>query len=153
MQTLFQVFVNLGILVAGLINYGTSRLEYGWRISLGTFIPPSLVLMIGCAFIPETPSSLFQNGKEEESLAILRKLRGGIAAESIDEEFQEIRRDAEEAKKNGDLIKQFKVLHSRPYRGELVVACLIAFFSQFTGINSMLYYTPELFKSLGSGEK
>ena len=107
------------------------------------------MLLIGCIFLPETPTFLYYSGDIDKAQSTLKKLRG--ANTNIDDEFASIRRDSEEAKMHGNAFQQLRILFSRPYRGELTVACLVAFFSQFTGINSMLYYTPELFSSLGGG--
>lgn len=149
LQACFQVFVNIGVLLAGVINYYTSRVDYGWRISLGTFIPPALVLLIGCFFLPETPAFLYSSDNVVKAWATLQQLRG--PGTIIDNEFASIERDAQEAKKFGNFSQQLRTLLSRPYRGELTVACFVAMFSQLTGINSMLYYTPALFSSTSGG--
>jgi sugar porter (SP) family MFS transporter len=147
LQVCFQIFVNIGILLAGITNYYTSRVKYGWRISLGVFIPPALVLLIGSIFLPETPSFLYRSGNMTKARNTLQKLRGADA--NIEDEWSLIVKDVNESKKHGNPSQQLRTLLSRPYRGELTVACFIAIFSQLTGINSMLYYTPELFQSLG----
>ena len=147
LQVCFQIFVNIGVLVAGIVNYYTSQVDYGWRISLGVFIPPALILLVGSMFLPETPSFLYRSGNATKAQGTLQKLRGSDA--NIEEEWRLIQDDVKESKKHGNPAQQLKTLLSRPYRGELTVACFIAIFSQLTGINSMLYYTPELFKSLG----
>ena len=60
---LFQLCVVTGILIAQLINIGTSHLEpYGWRISLGLAAVPGVVLLIGGLLLPETPNSLIERG-------------------------------------------------------------------------------------------
>jgi sugar porter (SP) family MFS transporter len=144
--------VNLGILAASLINVGTSNLHYGWRISLGAFIPPAILLLLGAIFLPETPNSLVERGRTEEAQRILKKLRGPET--DISDEYSFIVADAKEANKDNidqSFLSQWRIFFSHPYRGEATVSCMVAFFSQFTGINSMLYYTPELFQSLGSG--
>ena len=145
-QTCFQINVNIGILLAGIINYYTSRVDYGWRISLGVFIPPALLLFIGSFFMPGTPAFLYRSGNVVKAKETLKLLRRGSSDETINEEWDLIEKDANESKAHGTPSQQLKTLLSRPYRGELTVAAGIAFFSQFTGVNSMLYYAPELFK-------
>ena len=141
LQVCFQIFVNIGVLVAGIVNYYTSQVDYGWRISLGVFIPPALILLVGSMFLPETPSFLYRSGKATKAQGTLQKLRGLDA--NIEEEWRLIQDDVKESKKHGNPAQQLKTLLSRPYRGELTVACFIAIFSQLTGISSMLYYTPK----------
>lgn len=149
LQTCFQIFVNIGILLAGIINYFTSRVDYGWRISLGSFIPPAVLLLVGCIFLPETPAFLYYSGHVEKARVTLQKLRGADA--NVEHEFELIERDVRESKKHGNPSQQLRTLLSRPYRGELTIAAFVAIFSQLTGINSMLYYTPQLLISIGGG--
>ena len=114
---------------------------------MGVFIPPSLILLLGSIFLPETPSFLYRSGNVTKARQTLQQLRGSDA--NIEDEWRLIETDVKESKKHGYPSQQLKTLLSRPYRGELTVACFVAISSQLTGINSMLYYTPELFKSLG----
>ena len=41
---------------------------------------------------------------------------------------------------------------SRKYRPQLVLAAASTFFQQWTGINTIIFYAPQLFVSLGVGE-
>lgn len=93
----FQLLITVGILVANVINYGTSRLHpYGWRVSLGGATVPAITLLIGSFIIVETPTSLIERGKTEAGLKTLRLIRG---VQNVDMEFQEIVRATELAKK------------------------------------------------------
>ncbi|KAJ8765258.1 hypothetical protein K2173_011938 [Erythroxylum novogranatense] len=86
---LFQLFVTIGILIANLVNYGTSKMYPNrWRVSLGLASVPAAVLFIGSIFITETPTSLLENGKEEEGYAALKKIRG---VSNVDDEFKQIK--------------------------------------------------------------
>ena len=118
LQTCFEVFVFIGILLAGIINYYTSRVDYGWRISLGTFIPPALVLLIGCFFLPETPAFLYSSNNVVKARATLQQLRG--AGTNIDNEFASIERDAQEAMKFGNFLQQLRTLLSLRYHARRV---------------------------------
>ncbi|KAK4405708.1 Sugar transport protein 8 [Sesamum angolense] len=81
---LFQLLVTIGILVANLINYGTSTMKKnGWRLSLGLAAVPGVILLIGSLIITETPPSLVERGKEMEGRAALQKIRG------VDNVFQQ----------------------------------------------------------------
>ncbi|CAH2056730.1 unnamed protein product [Thlaspi arvense] len=73
---LFQLFVTIGILIAGIVNYITAKLHpYGWRVSLGMVAVPGLVLFFGSMILTETPASLVARGKEAEGKAVLKKIR------------------------------------------------------------------------------
>ncbi|CAF2153919.1 unnamed protein product [Brassica rapa] len=81
----FQVAITSGILVANLINYGTSNMaKNGWRVSLGLAAVPAILMVIGSFFLPDTPNSMLERGKYEEAKQMLKKVRG---TENVDHEF------------------------------------------------------------------
>ncbi|KAK6130259.1 hypothetical protein DH2020_036000 [Rehmannia glutinosa] len=141
---LFQLFVTIGILIANLINYGTSMIHpNGWRFSLGLAAVPGVVLFIGSLVITETPASLVQRGREEEGKAALKKIRG---VEEVDPEFKQIVLACEQGKQ----VKQpFKKLFKKSGVPALIVSNSIQVFQQFTGINAIMFYAPVLFQTLG----
>ncbi|KAK4425693.1 Sugar transport protein 8 [Sesamum alatum] len=141
---LFQLLVTIGILVANLINYGTSMMkEHGWRVSLGLAAVPGIILFVGSLVITETPPSLVERGKEMEGRAALQKIRG---VDNVDAEFQQIVTGCEQAKQ----VKQpFKKLFKRSGFPALFISTIIQVFQQFTGINAIMFYAPVLFQTLG----
>lgn len=142
----FQLLITIGILIANLINYGTSRLSgYGWRISLGGAAVPALILGFGSLLIHETPTSLIERGKKEEGLAALKKIRG---LENVEKEYDEIVQATEMANK---IKHPFRNLMKRSSRPQLVCGILLALFQQFTGMNVIMFYAPVLFQTVGFG--
>ncbi|KAL7212306.1 hypothetical protein ACSBR2_015062 [Camellia fascicularis] len=72
---LFQLFVTIGILIAGIVNYFTSTLHpIGWRVSLAIAGIPGLVLFFGSKILTETPASLIERGKDTKGKAELKKI-------------------------------------------------------------------------------
>ncbi|KAF9623998.1 hypothetical protein IFM89_007696 [Coptis chinensis] len=144
----FQLAITIGILVANLVNYGTSKLkgDNGWRISLALAAVPALIMIIGSLFLPDTPNSLLERGHAEKAKTMLQKIRG---TNDVDEEFQDLM-DASEVSKQVEHPWR-NILQSR-YRPQLVMAIAIPFFQQFTGINVIMFYAPVLFKTLGFGD-
>ncbi|KAJ6303053.1 hypothetical protein OIU77_017016 [Salix suchowensis] len=136
----------LGILIANLINYATSKVHpYGWRISLGGAAAPAIILAIGSLAIMETPTSLLERGKNEEALRVLRKIRG---VENVDKEYSEILNAIELAKQ---VKHPYRNLMSRSNRPQLICGTVLQFFQQFTGINVVMFYAPVLFQTMGYG--
>ncbi|KAL0348833.1 UNVERIFIED_CONTAM: Sugar transport protein 8 [Sesamum radiatum] len=141
---LFQLLVTIGILVANLINYGTSMMKKnGWRLSLGLAAVPGVILLIGSLIITETPPSLIERGKEMEGRAALQKIRG---VDNVDAEFQQIVTGCEQAKK---VEQPFKKLFKKSGFPALFISTIIQVFQQFTGINAIMFYAPVLFQTLG----
>jgi hypothetical protein len=83
---LFQLATTFGIVLAQVINLFTQRIAGGWRISLAVAGVPALVLLVGAAVLPDTPSSLAQSGRAGARRA-LERLRG---TEEVDEELADI---------------------------------------------------------------
>ncbi|KAK3206471.1 hypothetical protein Dsin_020517 [Dipteronia sinensis] len=145
LNIVFQLLITVGILIANMINYGTSRLHpYGWRVSLGGAAVPALILFVGSLMIVETPVSLIERGKVEEGLKTLKKIRG---VENVDREYEEIFQATELAKSKSSFCSVFKK-KSRP---QLVCGICIMVLQQFTGINVIMFYAPVLFQTMGFG--
>lgn len=144
----FQMAITIGILAAQLVNYGTAKIKggYGWRVSLALAAVPAIIMTVGSLFLPDTPNSLIERGHREKAKAMLQKIRG---TEKVDEEFQDLI-DASEASK---LVQHpWKNITQPRYRPQFVIALLIPFFQQLTGINVIMFYAPVLFKTLGFGD-
>ncbi|KAH6779021.1 sugar transporter 14 [Perilla frutescens var. hirtella] len=144
---LFQLTTCLGILIANFVNYGVQKIHpWGWRLSLGLAAVPAVFMFVGGLILPETPNSLVEQGRFEEARKVLEKVRG---TPKVDAEFQDLM-DASNAAK---AIKHpFRNLLKRKNRPQLVLGAIgIPAFQQLTGMNSILFYAPVIFQSLGFG--
>lgn len=144
---LFQLTTCLGILIANFINYGTEKIHpWGWRLSLGLATVPATLMFVGGVFLPETPNSLVEQGKLEEGRRVLEKVRG---TSNVDAEFADLI-DASNAARS--VKHPFRNLFERKNRPQLIIGALgIPAFQQLTGMNSILFYAPVIFQSLGFG--
>ncbi|CAN4116513.1 unnamed protein product [Withania somnifera] len=141
---LFQLFVTIGIFIANLVNYATSKIHpNGWRMSLGFAALPSAVLFLGTFVITDTPMSLVARGKEEKGKAALKKVRG---VSDVDAEFQDIVAAVEQSKQVKHAFRNLTEPASIP---PLVIAIWLQIFQQFTGINAIMFYAPVLFQTMG----
>ncbi|XP_042503152.1 sugar transport protein 10-like [Macadamia integrifolia] len=143
----FQLAITIGILVANLVNYGTAQMKSnGWRWSLALAAVPAILMTVGSILLADTPNSLMERGHMEKAKAMLQKVRG---VSDVDEEFQ----DLLDASQKSKMVEHpwRNIMQSR-YRPQLVMAILIPFFQQLTGINAIMFYAPVLFKTLGFGD-
>ncbi|GAA0187397.1 secondary carrier transporter [Lithospermum erythrorhizon] len=144
---LFQLSTCLGIFVANFVNYGAEKIHpWGWRLSLGLATVPATLMFVGGLFLPETPNSLVEMGKLDEARKILEKVRG---TKKVDAEFA----DLIDASNAARAIKHpFRNLLSKKNRPALIIGGLgIPAFQQLTGMNSILFYAPVIFQSIGFG--
>ncbi|KAG0493040.1 hypothetical protein HPP92_006438 [Vanilla planifolia] len=144
LNILFQLDITVGILIANVVNYFTTDIHpWGWRLSLGLAGVPAVLLCVGSLIITETPTSLIERRRLEEGHAMLRKIRG---VDNVDTEYREIVHASEAAR----LVKRpFRNLMRRSSRPQLVIAVIMQFFQQFTGINAIMFYAPVLFQTIG----
>ncbi|KAL2333894.1 hypothetical protein Fmac_015107 [Flemingia macrophylla] len=147
LNMMFQLLITVGIFVANVLNYVFSNMENGegWRYSLGFAAVPAIMIILGAIFLPDTPSSLIERGKDEEAKKELIKIRGTI---DIEEEL----RDLIAASKSSKAVKHpWGSLLTRHYRPHLTMAIAIPAFQQLTGMNVITFYAPVLFKTIGFG--
>ncbi|KAF9625272.1 hypothetical protein IFM89_020858 [Coptis chinensis] len=143
----FQFFLGVGVVVASIVNYYAARVgSWGWRLSLGLAAAPAALMTIGALLVSDTPSSLVERGKLEQARKSLLQARGLDI--DIEYELNELIKASEVSKSTNEL---FTTIFRREYRPHLVMAVLIPFFQQLTGINVIAFYAPVLFQSVGFG--
>ncbi|XP_050219143.1 sugar carrier protein C-like [Mercurialis annua] len=147
----FQLAITIGIFFANLVNYVTPKLMTNgeaWRVCLGLACVPAAFIFISALFLPNTPNSMLEKGQDKEAKEILKRIRGAKNDDEIEYEYQDLVAACKEAKKEEH---SYKDLLKRQYRPHLVMAILIPFFQQLTGINVVMFYAPVLFQSIGLG--
>jgi SP family galactose:H+ symporter-like MFS transporter len=138
---MYQLMITIGILAAFLIDqYFVST--QNWRWMLGVVAIPAGIMLVGCILLPHSPRWLMLQGKPEKAKKTLRKLTSEAEA---DLEFNEMQANEALMKKTKNFKQQFK---SRVLALVLLGAGL-QLIQQWTGINIVLYYAPEVFKSIG----
>ncbi|MCM4155522.1 sugar porter family MFS transporter [Gramella sp. AN32] len=141
--SLYQFNIVLGILIAFLSNYLLRNTgAEPWRWMVGVEAIPAFIYILFVLIIPRSPRWLISKGRIEEASQVLQK---------IDPEL-DIRQEV------ADIIAQSKTevkgenVFMKKYRFPLILAFLVAFFNQLSGINAFLYYAPRIFESAGLGE-
>jgi MFS transporter, SP family, sugar:H+ symporter len=142
--SLNQLMIVCGILAAFIVNAILAS-SGNWRLMLGLAAVPSLILLVGMLFMPETPRYLVHAGDEDEARDVIEDLP---TDESADERIQEIR-DVEQDEDETGLRALFRAKWVRP---ALLVAVGLAVFQQFVGINTIIYYAPTTLTDVGFGK-
>lgn len=144
--SIFHFFLNVGIFAADLVNYRADTIPvWGWRLSLGVAVVPATVILLGAAFIPDSPNSLVLRGKVDAARASLRRIRGERA--DVEVELGDIVRAAEEDRRCE--AGAFRRIVRREYRPHLVMAIAIPLFFELTGMIVVTLFTPLLFYTVG----
>ncbi|XP_047312785.1 sugar transport protein 12-like [Impatiens glandulifera] len=150
LNSIFQLSITIGILIANLVNFFSSKYIKGdnaWRVSLGGAAVPALIITLSGFFVCETPNSLIEREEYAKARQQLRRIRGVY---DVDAEFDDLMAASLVSKSMTG--SPWASLLKRKYRPQLVLAVLIPMFQQLTGINVVMFYAPELFSSLGSGQ-
>ncbi len=134
----FQLNIVAGILFAYVSNYLLQGVggSNDWRWMLGVVAIPSLLFSVFILFTPESPRWLLINKNDEAGARKVFNLSGAPA----DEIIHEI--------KNATVQKK-EPLFSGKFNKLILLAFLIAFFNQLSGINAIIYFAPRVFEMAG----
>src|SRR6202140_4011789 len=145
---MFQFNIVFGIVIAFVSNAllaGTG--ENAWRWILGVAAFPSLLYTVLCFFLPESPRWLLsRKGDREGGMRILQRIEPQASAGEIAAEADEIMAASTEQASSARF-------WTRRLRKPILLAILIAFFNQLSGINAILYFAPRIFELTGLGAK
>jgi SP family arabinose:H+ symporter-like MFS transporter len=103
---------------------------------------PALLFFALLFIVPESPRWLTKNGRTDDALKILKKVNGIENAKAVLNDIQDALKH-----ETGTVKELFKP----GLRLAMIVGIVLALFSQITGINAIIYYAPEIFKSVGFG--
>ncbi|MEO6874063.1 MAG: sugar porter family MFS transporter, partial [Opitutaceae bacterium] len=115
--------------------------SHGWRTMFGLAAIPSLGLVIGMWRLPHSPRWLISKAKVDQARRVLERVR--LAAE-VDQEVADIQKSMKAQGRGG-----MKGLFQGSVRMPLIVGVGLAVFQQITGINTVIYYAPTIFKFAG----
>ena len=141
---MFQFNIVFGILIAFVSNALLAGIgENAWRWMLGVAAFPSLLYTLFCLGLPESPRWLLsKQGDREAALKVLRRSEPELSESEIAAQADEIAAASTEQVSSGSF-------WTRRLRKPIVLAFLIAFFNQMSGINAILYFAPRIFELTG----
>jgi MFS transporter, SP family, arabinose:H+ symporter len=155
--TWYQLAVTLGILVAYLTNAGllqyamkhtneaggilhTILVSEVWRSMYGIGVIPTVLFALGLLMVPESPRWLIQQQREQEATVILNCINNDIEAQAS----LKLGRQAQKAQQ-----ASYRTLLAPQWRKALIIGILLPLFSQFSGINAIIYYGPSILNNAG----
>ncbi|RYD59204.1 MAG: sugar porter family MFS transporter [Verrucomicrobiaceae bacterium] len=142
---MFQFNIVFGILIAFLTNWVLRNVgDNAWRWMMGSEAIPALIYSLACFTLPESPRWLLSRGRDAEATAVLKAISPEKSGAEIEQVATAIRSTPHEkdAKRPS--------LWSSELRRPALLAFLIAFFNQLSGINAILYFAPRIFGLTGS---
>lgn len=148
LTALFQFNIVLGIVIAYASNAALAWIgEDAWRWMLGVAAIPSVIYTILAFAVPESPRWLIGlRGEREAGLKVLRMIRPGASD-------AELRRVADEIEQSRAAESSTGGFWSWRLRTPIMLAFLVAFFNQMSGVNAILYFAPRIFGLAGYEEQ
>ncbi|PYI12529.1 quinate permease [Aspergillus sclerotiicarbonarius CBS 121057] len=171
-----QLATTIGIMIAYWICYGTNYIggtgdgqsNMAWRLPLIIQGLPAVVLVIGVWFLPYSPRLLVNRGRDEDAVRTLSRLRQlppddrlvqmeflAIKAESLfeaqnlDKKFPHLASNAGGNRLRRELAQYLLIFRSKDSFKRVALGSLVMFFQQWSGIDSIIYYAPIVFRNLG----
>ncbi len=136
---LYQFQIVFGILIAFLSNYVLSEyLTLDWRWMLGVETVPAAIFLAMVMAVPESPRWLILHGDRE---AAAREILAVVNPGQVDAVVADIKRT------KGEFTDDH--LFRRAYLRPVMLAFLVAFFNQASGINFIIYFAPRIFSLSG----
>ena len=136
---LYQFQIVFGILIAFVSNYALSEFfDLNWRWMLGAEVIPAAVFLAMVLGVPESPRWLLIR-KHDEARA--REILTVVSPGNVDQVVTDIKH-AQGAFTSDRLL-------SGSYTWPIMLAFLIAFFNQLSGINFIIYFAPRVFGLAG----
>jgi SP family arabinose:H+ symporter-like MFS transporter len=147
---MFQFNIVFGILIAYVSNALLAGIgENAWRWMLGVAAFPSLIYAALCFGLPESPRWLLsRKGDRPAALNVLQRIEPEASKAQIAAEADEIMAATASEQKSSSGHFWTRRLHK-----PILLAILIAFFNQMSGINAILYFAPRIFELAGLGAK
>lgn len=153
--SLQQLAIAIGLFISFVSNYALSNIAgspnnelwggmLAWRWMLLVELFPAVLYGIMALKLPESPRYLVTLGKDKEAADVLTKY---VGESKPLEKVKEIRSSLGNL---DDVVSVKNVLSSKTLFLPVVwVGIVIAFISQFTGINIILYYASSLWSAVG----
>lgn len=137
----YQFALTIGIALADLVGYLLARQE-AWRWMFGLAVVPTVLFLAVILTVPESPRWLFAHGRQKDAEAVLFSYANSARVHELLSDIQEGLKTPVEQK--------WSALWSPAVRGSLFVAVGMTVLQQVTGINTIIYYGPQIFALAGS---
>lgn len=138
----FQLAIVTGILVAFFSDYlllNTGDNNWRWMFISGAL--PALVFFILLFRVSQSPRWLVMKGYVHQARQVLEEVNPGTDTEQL---INEIRDSV-----NTEVLGKAVYLFKKPYLKLVMIGMAVGMFNQFTGINIVMYYTTDIFRTAG----
>jgi sugar porter (SP) family MFS transporter len=138
----FQIAIGVGIVIATIVSASES---IPWRVSIGAAAVPAAIMLGLLLRLPESPRWLVKQGERDKARDVLDRVRpSGYDVDGELDEMAALAHEEKTAKTRG-----WSGLRQRWVRPALILGCGIAIFTQLSGIEMIIYYSPTILTDNG----
>ncbi|KAK7310320.1 hypothetical protein RJT34_07766 [Clitoria ternatea] len=134
-----------GQFLSYLINLAFTQVPGTWRWMLGVSVVPAVVQLFLMLFLPESPRWLFSKNRKEEAITVLANI---YDFDRLEDEVALLTTQSEQDHQKRD-IRYLDVFKSKEIRLAFLAGAGLQAFQQFTGINTVMYYSPTIVQMAG----
>lgn len=135
-----------GQFLSYLVNLAFTEVPGTWRWMLGVAALPAIIQFFLMLFLPESPRWLYLKNEKPQAIAVLAKIYG---SERLEEEIDILAVASEEAFRSKNNVRYLDVFKSKEMRLAFLAGAGLQAFQQFTGINTVMYYSPTIVQMAG----
>ncbi len=149
---MFQFNIVFGILIAFASNYIVGKIggDNAWRWMLGIEAIPALIYTVMCISLPASPRWLIAKRRDQAGAeTVLRQ----ITPEASDSEIKQSVDEIVAASHSDQTSASAEPFWTPRLKTPILIAFLVAFFNQLSGINAVLYFAPRIFEMTGLGQQ
>ncbi|KAK4754477.1 hypothetical protein SAY87_002581 [Trapa incisa] len=135
-----------GQFLSYLINLAFTEVPGTWRWMLGVSGLPAVIQFSLMLCLPESPRWLFTKNKKDEAVTVLAKI---YTLDRLEDEIEHFSAALEEERLKKNNVRYLDVFKSKEIRLAFLTGAGLQAFQQFTGINTVMYYSPTIVQMAG----
>ncbi|KAG4984758.1 hypothetical protein JHK87_029507 [Glycine soja] len=138
------LMITAGQFLSYIVNLSFTRVSGTWRWMLGVSAFPAILQFLLMLFLPESPRWLFIKNRKNEAVHVLSKIYYDPARFHDEVDFL-----TTQSAQERQSIKFGDVFRSKEIKLAFLVGAGLQAFQQFTGINTVMYYSPTIVQMAG----
>lgn len=142
---MYQVATVFGIILGYLLAWALAP-SGNWRVMLGAAALPGLIITLMLLRSPDTPGWYMMQGRREDAVRVLGQIDPDADA---DRELSTLEIELAEGHGRPSVLQGLGEMLRKPYLRATFFVVLLGFFVQITGINAIVYYSPQIIKAMG----
>ncbi|KAH7681313.1 Sugar/inositol transporter protein [Dioscorea alata] len=140
------LMITSGQFLSYLVNLAFTEVNGTWRWMLGVAAVPAILQFFLMLLLPESPRWLYMKNEKEQAVSVLSKI---YDPDRLEEEKVLLSAASDENIEFKDSVKYLDVFKSKEMRLAFFAGAGLQAFQQFTGINTVMYYSPTIVQMAG----